>query len=305
MSVEINENNIESLGEGIQDLSRPLKQRYRDLFTLKNIGGKIAIDSIVACITTDPSALFKHECAYVLGQMQNSYALPALIKTLSDPNQDVIVRHEAGEAIGAIGEQTPEVIAALTEHLKSEHVEISETCQIALDLLEWKNKDPSKQENLTGSADYKSVDPAPPSVENDINKLREILLDEKLSLFERYRAMFALRNIGSSDAVLALADGLKCSSALYRHEIAYILGQMQHEAASKQLAANLMDLSEHAMVRHECAEALGAIATEDCMNVLKKYATDKEQMVKESCEVALDMGEYHSSDQFQYADGLS
>jgi len=39
--------------------------------------------------------------------------------------------------------------------------------------------------------------------------LRETLLDESVSLFERYRAMFALRNKGDKDSVLALAEGCK------------------------------------------------------------------------------------------------
>lgn len=61
--------------------------------------------------------------------------------------------------------------------------------------------------------------------------LKSKLLDTSLSLFERYRAMFTLRNIGTEDAVLALADGLKDSSALFRHEIAYVFGQLQHPAS--------------------------------------------------------------------------
>ncbi len=52
-----------------------------------------------------------------------------------------------------------------------------------------------------------SVDPAPPSAEDDINKLRETLIDENVPLFERYRAMFTLRNIGGKEAVLAIAQG--------------------------------------------------------------------------------------------------
>ena len=56
------------------------------------------------------------------------------------------------------------------------------------------------------------------------------------------------------------------------------------------------------MVRHECAEALGSIATDECMKVLDDYKEDKEVVVKESCEVALDMCEYENSDSFQYAD---
>lgn len=52
---------------------------------------------------------------------------------------------------------------------------------------------------------------------------RTALLDTSLPLFERYRAMFALRNTvqqGGKDAeepaVLALADALSDSSALFR-----------------------------------------------------------------------------------------
>ena len=59
------------------------------------------------------------------------------------------------------------------------------------------------------------------------------------------------------------------------------------------------------MVRHECAEALGAIATEECTRILADYLCDKERVVKESCIVALDMSEYENSGQFQYADGLT
>lgn len=53
--------------------------------------------------------------------------------------------------------------------------------------------------------------------------------------------------------------GLKCKSALFRHEIAYVLGQMQHDACIKQLTENLKDPVENPMVRHECAEALGNV----------------------------------------------
>jgi deoxyhypusine monooxygenase len=41
-----------------------------------------------------------------------------------------------------------------------------------------------------------------------IDDLKTILLDENRSLFERYRAMFALRNIGNDEAVLAICEGI-------------------------------------------------------------------------------------------------
>lgn len=58
------------------------------------------------------------------------------------------------------------------------------------------------------------------------------------------------------------------------------------------------------MVRHEAAEALGSIADDKTLPFIKKYATDKEDVVRESCEVALDIHNYFASDEFQYADGL-
>lgn len=55
---------------------------------------------------------------------------------------------------------------------------------------------------------YASVDPTPPLPDSNVDDLKLILLDEKQSLFNRYRAMFALRNINSRDAAVALAEGL-------------------------------------------------------------------------------------------------
>lgn len=40
-----------------------------------------------------------------------------------------------------------------------------------------------------------------------MSELRSVLLDETQPLFERYRAMFGLRNLGSEEAALALGDG--------------------------------------------------------------------------------------------------
>ena len=52
-----------------------------------------------------------------------------------------------------------------------------------------------------------SVDPTPAAQLSSTEKLKEQLLDETLSLFDRYRAMFTLRNKGDTDSVLALAEG--------------------------------------------------------------------------------------------------
>ncbi|CAO2641280.1 Deoxyhypusine hydroxylase [Lemmus lemmus] len=294
----VTEQEVEAIGKTLVDPKEPLQARFRALFTLRGLGGPHAIAWISRAFK-DSSALLKHELAYCLGQMQDSRAIPVLVDVLRDTSQEPMVRHEAGEALGAIG--NPEVLDLLRQYSTDPVVEVAETCQLAVGRLEWLQQHPGE----AGSAGpYLSVDPTPPAAEQDVGRLREALLDEARPLFERYRAMFALRNVGGEEAALALAEGLRCGSALFRHEVGYVLGQLQHEAAVGELAATLARTNESAMVRHECAEALGAIARPACLAALREHITDPERVVRESCEVALDMYEHERGLDFQYANGL-
>ncbi|KAA0714143.1 Deoxyhypusine hydroxylase [Triplophysa tibetana] len=294
------ERDAAAVGSVLVNSKQDLTTRFRALFTLRNLGGPEAIKWISEAFA-DESALLKHELAYCLGQMQDERAIPILETVLKDTSQEPMVRHEAGEALGAIG--NPKVLDLLKHHAEDPVIEVAETCQLAVRRLEWlmNGGNESVEKDLNP---YFSVDPAPPALKKSVPELRVQLLDESLTLFERYRAMFALRNLGTEEAVLALGDGLQCSSALFRHEIGYVLGQIQHEASIPQLQAALEKVEENAMVRHECAEALGSIGKEACLQILERYKKDQERVVKESCEVALDMLEYENSSQFQYADGL-
>ncbi|XP_071010207.1 deoxyhypusine hydroxylase [Oncorhynchus clarkii lewisi] len=296
------EQEVAAVGKILVNPKQDLTTRFRALFTLRNVGGPEAIEWISQTFVDD-SALLKHELAYCLGQMQDERAIPTLETVLKDTTQEPMVRHEAGEALGAIGNL--EVLDILKEYSEDPVIEVAETCQLAVRRLEWLTSggDQNGEEGTDGNP-YCSVDPAPPAQSKTVPELRTQLLDESLPLFERYRAMFALRNLGTEEAVLALGDGLQCSSALFRHEIGYVLGQIQHPASIPQLQAALELDGENAMVRHECAEALGSIGKEECMKILERYRKDTERVVKESCEVALDMLEYENGTQFQYADGL-
>lgn len=297
--VQIEESKIADIGRVLNDRDRPLKERFRALFTLKNIGGSKALECIERCFD-DESALLKHELAYCLGQMQDRAAIPILAKVLEDAKQEPMVRHEAAEALGAIG--AAEVEDILVKYSKDPVVEVAETCEIALGRVRWLQ---NKEQNFVDTNPYASVDPTPPAVTTSVEELQRTLLDETESLFNRYRAMFSLRNLRTQESVLALASGLKGKSALFRHEVAFVLGQLQEECSIPFLAENLRDASENEMVRHECAEALGAIATEECTKILNEYLADEKRVVKESCEVALDMCEYENSPEFQYADTLT
>ena len=240
-----------------------------------------------------------------MGQIRNPIAIPVLNKVLADISQDPMVRHEAGEALGAIG--CIESIEFLQKYCSPEEdVAVRETCEIAIDNI-MKNhqaSDIEKQrldDDSEGSLMFGSVDPAPPAkVLLPTAELRAKLLDTTLQLFDRYKAMFALRNQGTKEAVLALCDGLEDGSALFRHEIGYVLGQLKDPVSVPALSRALAKTEESPMVRHECAEALGSIASEECVQILQQYINDPADVVRESCLVALDMYEYENSDQFMF-----
>merc|ERR1712039_1143885 len=183
--------------------------------------------------------------------------------------QEPIVRHEAAEALAVIGGE--EALEWVKKYQEDPSQEVRETCQLALAKL----------------------------------NLRQVL-DEDLPLFDRYRAMFSLRNIGDDESIYALAAGLQCSSALFRHEIAFVLGQVASPLASEQLLTRLRDENENPMVRHECAEALGDIPGVEIEAEMAKYLDPKvDPVVRESCVIALDMADYNNSKEFHYTNGLS
>lgn len=150
------------------------------------------------------------------------------------------------------------------------------------------------------SSPFDSVDPAPPSKISETEELRGILCNENERMFQRMRALFALRNKGGNDAVDALCAAFDSDSALLKHEIAYVLGQMQNSHAVPMLIERLSDEVEDLMVRHEAAEALGAIGDRTAMDTLARFVDDPEPVISESCEVAIDLLEWVQSKEFQY-----
>ena len=155
-------------------------------------------------------------------------------------------------------------------------------------------------EDIPDTSEFGSVDPAPPSGMTDVDTLREILCNEQSKMFARMRALFALRNIGGNESVDALANAFDSESALLKHEIAYVMGQMQDSHAVPYLIERLSDSDEDLMVRHEAAEALGAIGDRVAMDTLEKFRYDSEPVIAESCEVAIDLMNWVQSKSLEY-----
>jgi deoxyhypusine monooxygenase len=222
-----------------------------------------------------------------------------------------MVRHECGEALGAIC--AARSIPVLEEVIQAnpDSIEIGQTCELSLAHMQWKMKGGDSGSEREASSElepmacacmlnpYSSVDPAPPHPEHinlETKDIGAILQNQKVPLFERYRAMFSLRNRGGAECVMELGKALveDESSALLRHEVAYVLGQMQHPNSVEALAESLRRDNEHRMVRHESAEALGAIEGrwDYVEKVLKSFLKDDDVVVRESCVVALDAADY-------------
>ncbi|KAL0724719.1 hypothetical protein Bca4012_039318 [Brassica carinata] len=285
-------NSEKFLCELLLDHSQPISERFRALFSLRNLKGPGPRNALILA-SRDSSNLLAHEAAFALGQMQDAEAVPALESVLNDMSLHPI----AAEALGAIG------LAGNAEILKKSLVfdpaqEVRETCELALKRIEELSSvvDAEKESDTTERSPFMSVDPAAPAAAfSSVHQLREILMDETKGMYERYAALFALRNHGGDEAVSAIVDSLSANSALLRHEVAYVLGQLQNKAALATLSKILRDVNEHPMVRHEAAEALGSIADEQSIALLQEFSRDPEPIVSQSCEVALSMLEFENS----------
>ncbi|KAJ7795614.1 armadillo-type protein [Mycena olivaceomarginata] len=284
-----------------------LHNRFRALFTLKSLKSEDAV-RVISAGFQDPSALLKHELAYCLGQMKKPSALPVLESVLRNTAEDPMVRHEVGQSQHLANEKSrqayeigcrsdgrniplPPSLPILQEYLTDSNRSVRETCEIAIAKIEWDNSDEGKRhtEGLSDSTIPPKTYPMAESL-----ALKAKLLDTSLPLFERYRAMFALRNVGTPAAVDALASGFSDDSALFKHEIAFVFGQLLSAHSVPALLKVLENSNESEMVRHEAAEALGGIGTPE----------DAPLVVRQSCEVAIDLWEHENSDEFQYANGL-
>ncbi|KAI4646885.1 deoxyhypusine hydroxylase [Alternaria ventricosa] len=319
MAVTEQDTQVPTLRNILTSESEPLARRFRALFSLKHLAGLQppnaqtvpAIEAIAAAFAS-PSALLKHELAYCLGQSGHDAAIAPLRGVLEDKEEDSMCRHEAAEALGALSDKgSLELLRALRDDVKEIDV-VRETCDIAVDRIEWDHGLQKGQEKLKKS-DFTSIDPAPPLPQStekpSILELEKTLLDTSLPLFHRYRAMFALRDLSSPPdlptavpAVQALARGFTDPSALFRHEIAFVFGQLSHPASIPSLTEALSNTKEASMVRHEAAEALGSLGDEEGVeDTLRKFLNDPEQVVRDSVVVALDMAEFEKNGEMEYA----
>jgi deoxyhypusine monooxygenase len=276
------------------------------MFEIRGIGTLEAVNGLIETFRIEKkSDLLKHEICYCLGQMntndENTKVIEEFFENVIREDHSSIVIHEAVEGYANLN---PENINALLDKFKGVDDElIGETVDLALELKKWNEETKCGE---TEGLDLKKLkhatnDPAPPfNPENDdkykdVEWLKTLLLNPEEPIFDRYRAMFSLREVGTDEACEALCQTLtdehspNCSPLL-KHEIGFVLGQMGHsfsKICTPYLIKAVENDKEAPVVRHECVIALGDIT--DKTEVMEKYSTDDDDIVRESCLVAQDM----------------
>ena len=242
------------------DLSLP--QKYRVLFSLRNCANASALPALLVGLK-DGSALFRHDVAFAIGQRQDKEAIDALVQVLDDAVEDSMVRHEAAEALGAIG--TEECLQPLRRHEGDTIQEVAETCLLARQRVQFM----AANRNAASGSKYYSVDPTPPfEGDKPANELHDVLVSDDSKLFDRYRALFSLRNAGGQAAVDSMAECMRTSrSAMLKHEIAYVLGQMQDKHGIACLKAVLQVLSPSLVVMESVADGEPNSSSEHCRTI--------------------------------------
>jgi len=146
------------------------------------------------------------------------------------------------------------------------------------------------------------LEPAPPSRNDSISDLEELLINIDLPIAIRYTALVKLKKIATLESAKAIFRG--CAkiatfniddSDLLTHDCIYTLGQFQIKE-SIDLLVYLLENGKHSVARHEAAFALGNMWINDVsderikeiISILNKtLVKDNEIIVRESCQVAI------------------
>ena len=276
--------------ETLQDPQKPITDRISSLFCLRTIGSIEAVEALCKAFDIEPkSDLLRHEICYCLGQMNKSpehfSMIEAFFEKILAMDYTKIVHHEAVEALGNLSYDHS--LKMLERFSDEKDGIVYETCFLTKKLIEWKqNTECGKSEGINlAKLKFATNDPAPPfnfkrePKYADIELLQAMLLDnEKYDLFERYRALFTLREINNEAAVHAMCQCLKPEyfskcCALLKHEVAFVLAQMEEVfiSAVPYLLECLENNDEADIVRHEILICLGEML--DDKSIISKFLT--------------------------------
>ena len=307
----VDHNDLNKYATVLKNLEAPIAQRVDSLFCLRSFDELEAVDALIEAFAIESSSaqssdLLRHEIAYCLGQMDKTpehiSKIQVFLEGIVEGDYPQIVVHEAVEALGNMSDERTE---SLIEEYKNRNCDISEmvieTCELAQDLIKWNN---STNMGETEGIDlkklkFKTNDPAPPfnyktdQSYNDVARLTSIMLDNvNFSLFDRYRAMFTLRELDTEESCRAICQTLipenfDTCSPLLKHEVAFVLAQMYKvfHVAVPFLMAVCQEEREAAIVKHEGLVAVGEMI--DDKSQIEPLLQHHDPIVAQSAAVAI------------------
>eukprot|EP01017_Pseudomicrothorax_dubius_P014855 TRINITY_DN1736_c0_g1_i1.p1 TRINITY_DN1736_c0_g1~~TRINITY_DN1736_c0_g1_i1.p1 ORF type:complete len:309 (+),score=100.75 TRINITY_DN1736_c0_g1_i1:100-1026(+) len=291
--------------ETLKNSASPTSEKYKAVFTLRTFGDPEAIEYLKEAFPyVDDSNLLKHEIAYAFGQLKHRELTEEfLLKVLHNEEENEVVRHEAGEALSNfLDEKINEVLEKYVKHSSSL---IAETCQLGLHKYREREIALKRCGNQYGG----TIEPAPAFTveelrENFADKFTDsadaasaaiaICEDPSIELFKKYRTIYYLRDTKTRDCLQALGKLLisQKTSPLFRHEVAFILGQLapESEAVLDQLRESIYNESEHEIVRHESLMAVSSITKNK--ELIRSFVGHSSKIISDSAEVAVDLMDY-------------
>ncbi|CAD8127484.1 unnamed protein product [Paramecium sonneborni] len=278
-------------------------QIYSAIFELRTINNMEAIQLLKQGFNylnkvENKSCLLLHEIAYALGQADlslESQITQFLIDVIKDETQYDVVRHEAAEALANINQKEAlEIFEQYSKKNVNDNLNIlQDTCIIGLE----KAKTIQELGFLYGKMYLGTREPAAPFQELDRNPV-EYILDDNTTLFNKYRALYYLRN--NANKYFDQIDQLLISNklgALFKHEICFVIGQVGE--APKQIHEALINMikdeNQPAIARHEAIAAFQTVNSnkEITLQILNQYSKSQDQIVRETALVSLKMIEFY------------
>jgi len=248
------------------------------------------------------SILMRHEIAFTLGQTETEAALETLKHILIDDNEDEVTRHEAAESIALIDSRPFEKLLKRFARERDRNPILADTSILALEgLRQYRERGedaedapfvPSAICGCAQSVDHLSkIEASEGRSGASLEELSRTLASSEKTLYERYAALFELRDCHRNQApdIISFALRKDRTSACLRHEMAFTLGLFGDPKSMRVLIDTLENSKEHDVVRHEAAISLGSIDMDEAYRALLRHASSRRAMVRESCLAALAM----------------
>ncbi|ORE00490.1 DOHH [Hepatospora eriocheir] len=289
LSTSVNlEKNIDKISSIMKDKNVSVSVKNNIIFNCESTASDELLSVLLQNSLTNDSVLIDHEIAYKLGQLVQENSKEFLIELMSDENKDPIVRHEAIEALGNF--EDPSLISLIEKYLDSNESLVRETAYLAVRKLSVLTKENKYKLNIN-ELDTKQVNDEF-SVRSPAFITKKSFIESKSMFFkgdlwEKYTALLRLRDLNTEESYEVIKKGFEDKSALFRHEVAFVMGQLNNPTFIKTLESVLNNPKEEDVVRHEAAASLGCINTEESKKILMKNLNNPIRIVRESIECAI------------------